>query len=73
MTIEGSIVSLRLDDSHQVQKVRLSCRPKSPNYDSAMKIGGRFIGEVDHLSVNFKRYALQKKHAKRDVQVQKYE
>lgn len=67
ITIVGAAVMMRLDDSFLIHSANLSCRPSAPNFDSEMKVGGNFIGEVDRIRINFKNYHLQKKPTKRDI------
>lgn len=67
ITIVGAAVMMRLDDSFITQSANLSCRPSAPNFDSEMKVGGNFIGEIDQIRINFKNYHLQKKPTKRDI------
>lgn len=67
ITIVGAAVMMRLDDSFLTLSANLSCRPLAPNFDSEMKVGGNFIGEIDQIRINFKNYHLQKKPTKRDI------
>lgn len=54
INIAGSVVTVIINDSPDKIESFFNCLPIQPDYDQPMKVGERFQGQIQRLTINYK-------------------
>ncbi|PSN46953.1 hypothetical protein C0J52_12564 [Blattella germanica] len=60
LTVTGLVATLRIDDLPERSTSKFNCQPVHPNLDQAMRVGERFRGQIERMTVNYRPLRLRR-------------
>ncbi|XP_069678739.1 uncharacterized protein [Periplaneta americana] len=69
-TVEGTAITLRVDDTPERAHAHFNCEPVLPQLDQTMRVGERFKGQIQQITLNYSPLRLRREALQGDVSQQ---